>query len=119
MLILGEGGREEGKTCLLPAPGAEGNVSRGGAGTGLLLCQEILSLVGGRDITAQGQCLGALLELFVLLLHPSDLCGSVWECVCVCCFVFPPCFLVIIPSKVTEISFVRQADRALSYYGIT
>lgn len=29
------------------------------------------------------------------------------------------CFLVIIPSKVTEISFVRQADRALSYYGIT
>lgn len=78
MLILGEGGREEGKTCLLPAPGAEGNVSRGGAGTGLLLCQEILSLVGGRDITVQGQYLGALLELFVLLLHPSDLCVCVY-----------------------------------------
>lgn len=78
MLILGEGGREEGKTCLLPAPGAEGNVSRGGARTGLLLCQEILSLVGGRDITVQGQYLGALLELFVLLLHPSDLCVCVY-----------------------------------------
>lgn len=89
MLILGEGGREEGKTCLLPAPGAEGNVSRGGAGTGLLLCQEILSLVGGRDITVQGQYLGALLELFVLLLHPSDLCGSMCVCVYVALFFHP------------------------------
>lgn len=45
-----------------------------------------LSLVGGRDIRTQGQCPGALLELFVLLLHPSGLCTS-----CVCCFVPPPC----------------------------
>lgn len=62
MFILGEGGREggrteKGKTCPPPASGTEvpgegaGAVSRGGARAGLLLCQEILSSFGGRDIT--------------------------------------------------------------------
>lgn len=41
------------------------------------------------------------------------LCVSVWHCFSMLGFG------VIIPSKVTEISFVRQANRALSYYGIT
>lgn len=50
-----------------------------------------LSLVGGRDIRTQGQCLEALL-LFVLLLHLSDLCTPCVEaCVYVYCFVSPPC----------------------------
>lgn len=46
-----------------------------------------------------------------------------WICVCLCVCVLlcfsALCILAIIPFKVTEISFVRQADRALSYYGIT
>lgn len=50
-------------------------------------------------------------------------CCIRWICVCLCVCVLlcfsALCILEIIPFKVTEISFVRQADRALSYYGIT
>lgn len=56
-------------------------------GGGLLLCQEVLSLLDGRDVISWGQRTGARLELFVLSPHPMDLRAPV----CVCRFVFPPC----------------------------
>lgn len=91
-----EGGQKRGKTCPLSAPGAkvpgeeEGTVSREGAGSGLLRCQGILSPFDGRNTISWGQHAEARLELFVLLLHPMDLCVPV--CMCVALFFCPVYF---------------------------
>lgn len=104
-----EGGRaKEEKTCLLPAAGVEE------PGQGCCFARRSVSCWWQRHKNA-GPVPGS---------PPGTLCpvaASVRSvhvvCVLLCSSTL--CFLVIIPSKVTEISFVREADRALSYYGIT
>lgn len=64
-----------------------------------------------------GSSPGVLCPFAAFVRSVHAMCGSVCVCVLLCFSTL--CFLVIIPSKVTEISFVREANRALPYYGIT
>lgn len=86
--FLGEGGKEDRRGENLPSAwcwgawGGKGGAVNGGGG--LLLCQEVLSLLDGRDVISWGQRTGARLELFVLSPHPMDLRAPV--CVCVALF---------------------------------
>lgn len=116
-----EGGQKKGKPALclllvLRCPGRErGTVSRGGAGAGLPLCQEVLSLFGGRDIRSWGQCTGAQLELFVLLLHPMDLHAPLCVCMCVCvALFFHPVFFSNNPLQGYS-DIICQASRQSSF----
>lgn len=115
---------EEGETYSLPSPGAEVPGEGGGVASRGRARGRAAALPGGpfpvwwqrhnivwpmHRSPAGAVCPFAASDGFV--------CASARVCVLLCFSTLG--FLVIIPSKVTEISFVRQADRALSYYGIT